>query len=247
MTTNNSNHLQWKLRASVALSLTLFLATFPLALSSAAQAPATASTPTPAKASAQTPAKPSTSPASEPTGGPKEGIKVHGHWTIDVRNPDGTLVSHREFENALTTNGAALLARFIGRVNTPFQWFVALTSDAGLTNGPCGDGGPGICTIVEQNDVSFTDAPNRFLNLTVTVPTGNSANANKLVLSGSATTGTSAGQVLTVSTGLTACPAGTNSCPNTTLQVLMTQATLSSPVNTAPGQIVQVTVVISFS
>ena len=26
---------------------------------------------------------------------------MHGHWTIDVRNPDGTLVTHREFENAL--------------------------------------------------------------------------------------------------------------------------------------------------
>jgi len=28
---------------------------------------------------------------------------VHGHWTIDVREPDGTLVSHNEFENALVS------------------------------------------------------------------------------------------------------------------------------------------------
>jgi hypothetical protein len=31
-----------------------------------------------------------------------QGIKVHGHWVIDVRNPDGTLATHREFENSLT-------------------------------------------------------------------------------------------------------------------------------------------------
>ena len=35
-----------------------------------------------------------------PSGGPAEGIKVHGHWTIEVRDPDGTLVTHREFEKA---------------------------------------------------------------------------------------------------------------------------------------------------
>ena len=28
------------------------------------------------------------------------GIKVHGHWIIEVLNPDGSLVNHREFENA---------------------------------------------------------------------------------------------------------------------------------------------------
>jgi hypothetical protein len=31
-----------------------------------------------------------------------QGIKIHGHWVIDVRNPDGTLAQHRDFENALT-------------------------------------------------------------------------------------------------------------------------------------------------
>ena len=33
--------------------------------------------------------------------GTQEGIKVHGHWTIEVRNPDGKVVTHTEFENAL--------------------------------------------------------------------------------------------------------------------------------------------------
>ena len=35
--------------------------------------------------------------------GTQEGIKVHGHWTIEVRNPDGKVVTHTEFENVLVT------------------------------------------------------------------------------------------------------------------------------------------------
>jgi hypothetical protein len=35
-----------------------------------------------------------------------EGVTIHGHWTIDVRNPDGKLVEHRDFENSLVTVGA---------------------------------------------------------------------------------------------------------------------------------------------
>lgn len=29
-----------------------------------------------------------------------EGIQVHGDWAIEVRNPDGTVAEHREFQNA---------------------------------------------------------------------------------------------------------------------------------------------------
>src|SRR5438034_4820551 len=43
-----------------------------------------------------------------------EGIQVHGHWTIEVREPDGTRVSYDEFDNALASppvgNGANMLA-----------------------------------------------------------------------------------------------------------------------------------------
>ncbi len=36
--------------------------------------------------------RPAASPAqaAKPAGGMGEGIKVHGHWTIEVRNPDGS-------------------------------------------------------------------------------------------------------------------------------------------------------------
>src|SRR6267378_4379919 len=94
MTKNNLYHGAWKLRATGALVLALALSTFPAAFSRAVKAQ------TPLQATAQAPAKTTASPASESKGGQKEGITVHGHWTIDVRNPDGTLVTHREFENA---------------------------------------------------------------------------------------------------------------------------------------------------
>src|SRR5258708_28345998 len=63
--------------------------------------------------------------------GPSDGIKVHGHWTIDVKNPDGSLASHHDFENALTTQGADVLARLLGRVDTAVGWEVDLLLSAG--------------------------------------------------------------------------------------------------------------------
>ena len=39
--------------------------------------------------------------AQAPAKGAHEAIGVHGHWTIEVKNPDGTLAKHVEFENGL--------------------------------------------------------------------------------------------------------------------------------------------------
>ena len=51
-----------------------------------------------------------------PPGGPHEGIQVHGHWTIEVRNSDGTLAEKREFENAYAGN--TFLAGMLARKNS---------------------------------------------------------------------------------------------------------------------------------
>jgi hypothetical protein len=67
----------------------------------------------------------------------QEGIKVHGHWTIEVRDPDGRLVERRQFENALVPTGAGVLARALfhfddgnnfqpGCLNCAFSWRVTL-------------------------------------------------------------------------------------------------------------------------
>ena len=78
---------------------------------------------------------------------PQEGIKVHGHWTIDIRQPDGTLATHREFENSLITvvpssnlnyqSGNLLLASIL-RDPQPSagSWYIVLGADVGVQS-PC--------------------------------------------------------------------------------------------------------------
>jgi hypothetical protein len=92
----------------------------------------TVSSTTPASRPALATAEASAQPAGQSPGkGHHEGITVHGHWTIEVRNPDSKLVKHREFENSLASGsvngGAALLGGLLGRVVTAGSWQVALT------------------------------------------------------------------------------------------------------------------------
>jgi hypothetical protein len=91
-----------------------------------------------------------------------EGITVHGHWVIEVRNPDGSLAQHREFENSLVPDGGApLLSQMLGGAVVPGNWSVVLGPASG--NGPCSNswtfnGGSGVsenCEVVQ----SLTTAP----------------------------------------------------------------------------------------
>jgi len=50
------------------------------------------------------------SPSSQTT---SDGIKVHGHWTVTVSNPDGTLDAVHEFENALGPNAGQVLTAIL--------------------------------------------------------------------------------------------------------------------------------------
>ena len=59
---------------------------------------------TPADRAVPKPAAETEEPA-KPAKPGSEGIKVHGHWKIVVKNPDGTVASATEFENALVTPG----------------------------------------------------------------------------------------------------------------------------------------------
>jgi hypothetical protein len=186
-----------------------------------------------------------TTPADEYRGAQKETIKVHGHWTIDVRNPDGTLVTHREFENGLV--GAATLAQILARQKTPGAWAIFLNGD--VCNGPPGpQGNTGACVITEQSTLStsFGDAAVFF---TLTVDMGSGATASALVLNGNATA-VRAGAINSVTTYNEPCnstlsPVACRTAPSGITPI--TSTTLASPVNVAAGQIVQVSVVISFS
>jgi len=100
---------------------------------------------------------------SKPAKSGQEGIKVHGHWVIDVRNPDGSLAQHREFENSLTLNGTYVLAALLSGSAVPGNWAVLLGPASG--NGPCTNsytasgvsGTSEICEVVQT--LAFLTAP----------------------------------------------------------------------------------------
>jgi len=96
---------------------------------------ASSATPSAGQATAQnSPAKPSV-PKSH-----HDGITVHGHWIIEVRNPDGTRVSRTEFENSITNQGADILTGLLSGEYVAGGFVVDLSSasNSGLCfNGFC--------------------------------------------------------------------------------------------------------------
>ena len=181
--------------------------------------------------------------AQEPApGAPREGIKVHGHWTIEVREPDGRLVSHREFENALVDQGQGLLAELLGRgVSNPI-WLVRL-DHVPLDNPdlqPCDQnqvgGRPDACYITEPTSDPILER-NVFKNLQLGV-----LSHTTLQLTGSATAfrSTSIGRVSSRVVAIQL-PIGQQT------SFYFTAKDLATPVPVAAGQIIQVTVLFSFS
>lgn len=169
---------------------------------------------------------------------PQEGIKVHGDWTLTVRNPDGTVAAVHEFKNALVTALGAdrRLASMLGGDLVPGQWVVGF----GVTPSD-GCGGNGGCYITEMPLPTSHST-----NLTKTIPTGG-LDFGKLVLRGSVRM-VKAASISIVFTQLTTC-AGTTA-PNTCAAanyVEFTRKSLDALVPVAADQLVEVKVVISFS
>ena len=182
-----------------------------------------------------------------PPAGPQEGIKVRGHWTIDVLEPDGKLVSHNEFENALLASGGELLSAVLGH-DLGVGFWTLQTTTSGVANKPCntGAGFPSGCTIYEVAP-NFPQ-PNQFTGLLVEAPT-TGINSGNLVGSGSFTAINPA-DINLVKTSVRSCdanstPASYTSCGSGFIN--FTSATLSPVVPVLAGQIVDVSVVISFS
>jgi hypothetical protein len=181
--------------------------------------------------------------AETPQGGAQtEGIKVHGQWTIDVLNPDGSLASHHEFRNALDSFGGLRLAEMLARLKSPGVWNIALWQ-VGTARKPCPSYFNGACVIGE---VGSTDPEAQFKTMTVSVP-ASGPNQGKLVLSGTATVEAD-GDIYTVYTNRGYCPG--NVAPASCAAYRdsnFTRKDFPSPIVVLAGQIVQVSVVISFS
>lgn len=183
----------------------------------------------------------------EPASGAIEGIKVHGHWVIEVRNPDGTLDTRREFDNALATDGAAYLAQLLGRALSAGFWRINLYDDAS-GDGPCLlDGQPARCSVREPDDAQT--ASHAFPTLAIEVSA-----QNELVLRGTLTAQRDA-PINTVLTMLYRCtPDLAPDAPVTCQQALgtgqfsdFTSTILGSAVSVVTGQQILVTVTMSFS
>jgi hypothetical protein len=73
---------------------------------------------------------------SAPNDSTHQGVRMHGHWVIDIKDSDGTLAQHHEFENALVANGVDLLTGLLGGAYTHADYMVILQASPS-TNGVC--------------------------------------------------------------------------------------------------------------
>jgi hypothetical protein len=198
--------------------------------------------------------------------GMNQNMKMHGHWTIDIKNPDGTLVQHHEFENSIQYDGQNYLVGLMSGYGAAGPWEIYFSNAGATTAGsPCNTGTYPYCAIV----YSTTSQPGLFVcNGLYTCTTGLTITPTfgvgpTLTLAGSIAA-TQAGSIGFVGTGMNACggTAGSNGYPTAISTITpaacytsttssfggtATSTTLASPISVAQGQIIQVKVVLSFS
>ncbi len=199
---------------------------------------------------------------SRPSGGPQEGITVHGHWAIDVRNPDGSLAAHHEFENSRSVATGVVLAGLLTRSLSGGYWKIALTGVQPICpGGPLSDG---TCLIQQSRPAGqpgeFPPGPGVFDSLTSAMAADS---GGRVVLTGTATA-LADGLIHLVTTTFGSCVGATSpgSCGsfgfpnvapfNTIGSTEFSRKFLGDPggppnVQVVQGQIIQVTVTFTFS
>lgn len=178
-------------------------------------------------------------------GATTEGVEVRGDWTIEVREPDGRLVSQREFQNAFV--GAELLSQILSKDHSLGRWAIGLSNSSFPIHHPCVINEFGYRCVVAENNPD--NRPNYFPNLTVL------RYNNQLHLSGSFIAQHDALIDWVVTFNVT-CMGEPNheECTNTTLTPAMGEIPLSEklfpagePIAVSENQQVFIEVVISFS
>jgi hypothetical protein len=177
--------------------------------------------------------------------GPHDTIKVHGHWTIVIRNPDGSIASRHDFENALSQGqGDLILASVLSRNASVGSWVVVLDGQVGGAR-PCNGGTTATgCQIREPNGIIASGLED-FPNLTVQQA---GASKTSVVLSGSAKS-TNGGQIKAVSTMQGTCDATVlpSACGLNGSSLRTFTTSYPTPITVLAGQSIDVTVTISFS
>lgn len=181
---------------------------------------------------------------SEGAGATREGIEVHGDWTIEVVNRDGSLASRHEFHNDLGSTGNRILVGLLGRTFRRIdQWLILLGTSVDV----CG-AGVYACAIPEH--LGAGAAP--LGALTVVVP-GTQANFadtpgllpdGRVELRGTIQT-VAAGSITLAGTSMRICRDST--CAALASAAPFSQRTLPVPIPVDADQIVQVKVVFTFS
>jgi hypothetical protein len=170
-------------------------------------------------------------------GGARRGVHLRGHWQISVQNADGSLARDREFENALTPEGAEKLGQiYAGERNAGLMSVILFG-----TTGPCLDG-----TVEQECVIGEPERPGEpaewlFKNLELNLDD----ETGVLTLEGSATAGVDT-SIERVSTRLSTCdktiaPVDCQLAGGTVL----TRAEIT-PIPVTAGQFIAVTVELSF-
>ena len=113
-------------------------------------------------------------------------IQEHGTWTIQVLDPDGTIVTEREAHNSLT--GGPFLSQLLAGNATVAGW--ELQASGGF-DGPCAPPQVALPCAVEQANAPDPSYPpgdihnEVFTTLTTSAPTFGQPNNGSFVLSGS--------------------------------------------------------------
>jgi hypothetical protein len=214
-------------------------------------------------------------PEEHAANGVHNAIAVHGHWTIEVRNPDGTLVTHREFENSLQTSGAAFIEDVLLGIYTIQGYEVGM---GGTNSAQTPASQPAACAVAceifenipPNNQNCPAGSPTFFCTLTRSPAIGTPVTLTSLGMTFQGTiTAPQAGYVGVVELGAEAC---TNGSANTTnslspvspqncetgnytngpdsliFQPFVTSTYVNPPVQVAAaGQMISVTVQVSFN
>jgi len=114
-----------------------------------------AATQAPGSAAAAKPAAPAEKNSTPGANGSHEGITVHGHWTIDVKNPDGTVATHREFENALQPGAYGALGALIAGNSSSAGLVIGLDMKAVVID----QGGYGAGSLARLDDYRTAGGP----------------------------------------------------------------------------------------
>jgi hypothetical protein len=164
--------------------------------------------------------------------GPAEGIQVHGDWTIDIYNADGSLDGHTEFSNDLLESGAQILGRLLtGNASTSGLWTINFFEFGGEL---CPTDVSGRCRISSV--------------VSELIDTGGTTLTETVRLQGSATAETD-GLITSVSTNPGTCGGNQapDACPTDRGSFDFTYTNLADPQPVSAGQVVSIEVLISFT